>query len=873
MASEKLTPMMRQYKDLKEQYSDCLLFFRLGDFYELFFEDAVESSRLLNLTLTKRQEAPMCGVPYHALESYLGRLTRFGKKVAICEQISDPTLPGIVERDVVRVVTPGTTFDERLMEEKTNRFIVSVVFSEERKKIKIGLAICDLTTGLFQVSLLENIGALREEIFRLQPAECIIDAVEKSLPDFLKQFEKLPVFPHQFWEEPASFLAKHFGVKDLHGFGIPALPEILYAAALLLSYLRETQKSDLSHLNPPQLLTRQNEMILDETAIRNLELFTSLREGKREGSLISILDMTKTPMGGRTLRQWLLHPLREKIQIEKRLDAESEIQKNLTFKTKLPELLTQMLDLERLLGRISVGGGSARDILGIGISLKILEPTKEILSQAKSIFLQELREKLFSLGHLGNLHEQILSILVDTPPLAVKDGGMIRYGVSSGLDELRHLSSEGKGFIQKLQESEQQKTGIQSLKVRYNQIFGYYIEITKANLYLVPPHYIRKQTMVNAERFITPELKEYEEKILGAETKMRELEYEIFLRLRDEVKTHTREIQKAAQIFGILDVLVALAVVAEKNQYCRPEIGTAGSPLIIRNGRHPVVEQLSGGRFVPNDVELKSKDRGNGTKEARVILLTGPNMGGKSTYLRQTALIALLAHMGSFVPAEKAQIPLIDRIFTRVGATDNLVRGQSTFMVEMQETAQILHYATKDSLVILDEIGRGTSTYDGVSLAWAILEYLHDHIQAKTLFATHYHELIGVAEKLQHADNFSVAVKEQATENGQQATVVFLYRVLPGAVDRSYGIEVAKLAGLPQEVVTKAKNILNELEEGVMDQAIVQRVQEIKKNENQLDIFSTRPHRVIQELEKIEIEKITPLDALRKLDELKRMEK
>lgn len=856
MASDKLTPMMQQYRKLKEQYKDCLLFFRLGDFYELFFEDAVSCSRLLNLTLTKRQTAPMCGIPYHAIDSYLGRLTRAGKKVAICEQLSDPSLPGIVKRDVVRVVTPGTTFDERILDKKENRFLISVVFLEK----KIGLALCDVTTGIFQVARIENEEQLREEIFRLKPAECVVDAAEKTLPEFLKQFEKLPVFPHQFWDEPKDFLKKHFGVKDLRGFGIEDFDEVTAAAGLLLDYLVQTQKSDLGHIRPPQLITRGNEMILDETAIRNLEIFESLREGKREGSLISVIDATQTPMGGRTLRSWLMHPLHDKALIDGRLSAVSELIAGASARNEIENLLKGVLDLERLLARLSVGGGSGRDILGIAISLKILEPLGEILRNFKCEFIEDLRRQLGQLTALAVLRDKILNSIVEAPPLSVREGGLIKDGVNKELDELRAISREGKGFVSRMQEEEIKKTGINSLKVRFNQVFGYYIEITKANLAAVPPNYTRKQTLVNCERFITPELKEFEEKILGAETKINELEYALFLELKLEVCEAVRQIQQAAAVFGAADTLASFAAVAQRNRFCRPAILDEGEKLEIKNGRHPVVESLASGQFVPNDTLLSNEN-------ARLMLITGPNMGGKSTYLRQVALIAFLAHAGCYVPAEEAKIPLIDRIFTRVGASDNLVRGQSTFMVEMQEAAQILHYATKNSLIILDEIGRGTSTYDGVSLAWAILEYIHDKIAAKTLFATHYHELIGVVDKLSHAENHSVAVKEEA------GGIVFLYRVAAGAVDRSYGIEVARLAGLPAEVISGAKNILNDLEKGVLDQAIDARAKTGRQNEAQLDMFTMqRPHRAVEELKKIDVNKITPIEALQKLNELKELE-
>ncbi len=845
--------MMRQYKQMKEKYADAFLFFRLGDFYEMFFEDAVECSRLLNLTLTKRHTIPMCGVPHHAVENYLGRLTKLGKKVAICEQLSDPSLPGIVERDVVRVVTPGTTFDERILDQKANNFIIGIAFVEG----KIGLAACDATTGLFQVSSFESEEQLREEIFRIQPAECVVDKGEKNLPEFLKQFENLPVFPHQFWDEPGAYLAKQFGVKDLVGFGIAGMNEVSAAGALLFNYLAEMQKSKMTHVKPPQLVSRKNEMILDETAIRNLELFTSMKEGKREGSLLSVIDMTCTSMGGRMIRSWLFHPLNSKNEIEKRLDAVAENQNSLTFKMRLPELLNGVLDLERLVARLIVGTGNARDMLGIAISLKIIEPLSDLLGNASSEILKNLKNELGALGELTKLREKILNSVVEASPLSTKEGGIIRNGVNAELDDLRKISTEGKSYIQKMQEAEIARTKINSLKIKFNSVFGYYIEITKSNLSAVPADYIRKQTLVNAERYITPELKEYEEKVLGAEEKTKAIEYKIFVELRDEVKGKIKEIQSAAQIFATLDVILSFAFVAEKNHYVRPCILDAGGELLIKNGRHPVVENLAVGQFVPNDVEL--------TQAKKVMLLTGPNMGGKSTYLRQTALIVLMAHLGCFVPAESAQIPLTDRIFTRVGASDNLVRGQSTFMVEMQEAAQILHYATPRSLIILDEIGRGTSTYDGVSLAWAILEYIHDTVGAKTLFATHYHELIQVAEKLPRAANFSVAVQEE------KGGIVFLYRILPGAISRSYGIEVARLAGLPRGIISKAKNILSDLEEGVLDHAIANKAQSQKENEAQLDMFNNRPHRVIQELNKVDVNDMTPMEALKKLDELRKM--
>lgn len=860
---------MRQYRSLKDTYQDCILFFRLGDFYEMFGEDAIAGSRLLNLTLTQRNGTPMCGVPYHAAENYLSKLTRAGKKVAICEQLTDPSSAGIVERGVVRVVTPGTTFDDRLLDTKSNHFIVAVVMPVVADG-SIGFACADVTTGLLHVASLKNEESVREELLRLRPAECIVDAVLKEVPACLQNYESMPVFPHKLWDEPSDFLARFYGVKDMTGFGIAQMPEVIEAAALLVSYLKETQKSELTHLRPPVLRTHAGEMYLDQTALQNLELVAGMREGGREGSLLSVIDATTTAVGGRMLKSWLLHPSTRHEVIEGRLDAVSELHATPAVMGELPTVLTHVLDIERLLGRLSVGTGNARDMLGIGHSLAALEASKKLLVEIKTPLLKECYERLQKLGMLEVLRQKILTALVDEPPLSVREGGMIREGFSTELDTLRGIARDGKSFVQKLQEEEIQRTGITSLKVKFNTVFGYYIEITNSHLHKVPPNYTRKQTLVNAERFITPELKEFEEKILGAEGQIHDLEYELFVALRDEVKRHTRELQEAAEIFATLDVILSLALVAQRHNYVRPTLVAPGEALIIKDGRHPVVEFLSPGNFVPNDLQLGSSLNEEvvtdaSQKSARVLLITGPNMGGKSTYLRQTALIVLMAHVGSFVPARAAQIPITDRIFTRVGASDNLVRGQSTFMVEMQEAAQILTNATPHSLIILDEIGRGTSTYDGLSLAWAILDHIHTHIGARALFATHYHELISVAENLSHAANYAVSVKEE------KGGIVFLYRIVKGAVDRSYGIEVARLAGLPQAVLAKAKSILVDLEEGVIDEAVEKRARSEKLPENQLSIFNERPHRVLDELKNVDINQLTPLDALKKLDELKKI--
>ena len=854
--------MMKQYDVVKQKYADCMILFRLGDFYEMFESDAIEGSRILNLTLTKRQETPMCGMPYHAADGYIAKLTRVGKKVAVCEQLSDPTLPGIVTRDVVRVITPGTTFDSHIIEDKKNHYIVAVSVG---KSGVFGLACADITTGEFLVFDCENEGFLEEELSRLLPAECVVDRSEKNIPVSLRQYERMPVFPHDIWESGENVLKKQFSVSSLEVFGFNEKKHLIDASGLLMIYLADTQKSDLSHMKAPKLDTHSNELIVDDVALKNLELVHNMRDHSKDGTLLSVLDKTKTAMGGRLLRNRIMHPSCDAIVINNRLDAITKLAEVPLLKDGLSEALNGVLDIERLLAKLSVGAGNARDILGIGLSLntkKIFEQLLEPVSRDENLF-SELLKNLLQLNSLVALSEKIVFALVDEPPLSTKEGGMIRDGYNAELDELKKISRDGKTIIAEIQQKEIASTGINSLKIRYNNVFGYFIEITKANLSKVPANYIRKQTTVNGERFITPELKELEEKILTAETKSNEIEYKLFVELRALVHDHTRDLQSYSFVLANIDVLISLALVAQNNRYVRPQIVSACESLQIKDGRHPVIESLRSEHFIPNDVELSNK--------RRCVVITGPNMGGKSTYLRQAALIVLIAHIGSFVPASSAIIPLTDRIFTRVGASDNLVHGQSTFMVEMQETARILHYATANSLIILDEIGRGTSTYDGVSLAWSILEYIHNVVGAKTLFATHYHELISVADKLPNARNMSVQIKEE------KETIIFLYRVCDGAINRSYGVEVARLAGLPREVISKAKEILQDLEQGIVDEAVSGKMAQDKRqklvSESQLDLFvapiDARVHKVIKELDEMKIESMTPLEALNKLSQLK----
>lgn len=843
-----MTPMMEQYKQLKAQYPDAILFFRLGDFYEMFFEDAIEGSRLLQLTLTARNKgdhkAPMCGVPYHAAQNYIAKLTKLGKKVALCEQLSDPKLPGIVKRDVVRIITPGTTLDENVLEQKQNNFLGVIHMRSETDASPEGasgsctfeLAYTDVTTGECFSTSLSSEKELITELERLSPAEVI---VPKNSAVLLQKFSKL--FPRTF------FYTFENSAKN--------------ASEILIEYLQSTQKTSLQHLRKPQVYEVNDFMPLDEATLKNLELLTTLRENKKEGSLLWVLDKTITSMGGRLLRFFITHPLTHKDQIQQRLDAIEIFVREQKILLDVREVMGSILDLERLLGRLSLGHGNARDLAGLKDSLQTIPGIQKILQTAQASLLQQTLSALDSLPELVDLIERAI---VAEPPFSVSEGGMIADGYNIELDELKKISREGKGFIQKLQEEEIERTGIPTLKVRFNSVFGYYIEVSKAQAKNVPQDYIRKQTLVNAERYITPQLKEFEEKVLGAEEKIVALEKKLFEEVRLQVVAQAERIQQTARAVALLDVLSSLAITAIENRYCKPVLGEDGS-LKITSGRHPVVEKMSASAsFVANDIELDASKKS-------LILITGPNMGGKSTYLRQMALITLMAHLGSFVPAEKAEISLVDRIFTRVGASDNLIRGQSTFMVEMQETAYILQNATNKSLVILDEIGRGTSTYDGMSIAWAIMEYLHDSIGAKTLFATHYHELISLAEKLPRAANYSVAVKESAEEG-----VVFLYKILPGGVDRSYGIEVAKLAGLPEEVTAKARQILHDLEEGVVEAGIQKELAEKRLAEGQMGMFCERTPQSLQknptleELKKLDLNSLTPLQALNKLNDFKK---
>lgn len=864
----KLTPMMAQYKAIKANHQDAILMFRMGDFYEMFFEDALEASKILQIALTSRNKnsedkAPMCGIPYHAVDNYLVKLTRAGKKVAICDQMTEPNGKGIVQREVVRVVTPGTTFDENILQQKANNYLASIVQSGKSGQAgeQYAIAFCDVTTGEFKVTELADFRELETELMRLRPAECIAD--EELIQDnvFKSALQKIPqvsAFAYSYFGEAESELKKHFEINSLGVFGLEKKNLAMVAAGMLLNYLKETQKTELKHIRKIVYYQLSEHMLLDQAVIRNLELFFNNYDGKKENSLIAVLDQTMTPMGGRLLRNWLIHPLLDRGEVEARLNTVETLLQDSGLLRNLREKLSEIFDVERLLSRLSLGTGNARDLLAMKQSLMVVPEVRQIIEGKNE--LKFYAENLKELPELVGLIEKAI---VDEPPITVREGGMIKAGFHGELDELKSISTEGKTFIRDLQIREIQRTGISSLKVKFNKVFGYYIEISKANLSSVPDDYIRKQTLVNAERFITPELKEYEDKVLNAEERIKELEYELFYQVRMAVVKEIVAIQMIARALAKLDVFANFAYVAVKNNYCKPELKD-GRGLKIVNGRHPVIEQMNFSQsFVPNDCEFEEKKN--------FVLLTGPNMGGKSTYLRQVALIVLMAQIGSFVPAESVQIGIVDRIFTRVGASDNLARGESTFMVEMQEAAYILNNASERSLIIFDELGRGTSTYDGVSIAWAVMEYVHDKIGAKTLFATHYHELTELADKLACAVNMSVAVRENEREG-----VVFLYKVVSGGVDKSYGIEVAKLAGLPLEVIGRARGVLDELE--------TKHIQKTGVHKDQITMFEGprapghllgKEKEVLKALETLanlkgtDVNQLTPLQALQKINELK----
>ncbi len=795
----KLTPMMEQYQRIKREIPpDALLLFRLGDFYEMFFDDARQGAEILNLTLTRRNGVPMCGVPHHAAEGYMSKLVEAGCRVAICEQTSDPKPGQIVEREVTHILSPGSVSGLDLTAPDENRFLAALSPAGE----VYGLAYTDLSTGEFQVAEFSDWEACEEEFQRIAPQEWILP--EETKLEMMPEGAGRPV-PVDGWVfEPGQadlYLREHFAVQSLDGFGCQGMQAGISAAGALLYYAREVLKAGVDHLRALRPYQAESVLILDSTTRRNLELVESLSTAQSNTSLLKAMDHTSTAMGARQLRRWILAPLRDASALQARQLAVARLLEDVDLLDRLQEGLKEVRDLERLISRISQGSGSPRDVKSLELSLAPLVGLRELARQMEAPLADDLAERIHP---LPDLQDKIHEAIVDEPPLTSKEGGILKDGFDATVDEFREAMRDGKSWLADLQIKEQERTGIKSLKVRFNQVFGYYIEITKSHLDQVPEDYHRKQTLANAERFITPELKEMETKILGAEERVKQCEYERFQQLREEVATHTMTIQETARALAELDVLGGFAIVARLYHYIRPEIDTTGR-LLIEEGRHPVLEQLEGAeRFVPNDALLNHDD-------CRTVILTGPNMAGKSTYIRQVAIIALMAHTGSYVPASRAEVPIMDRIFTRVGASDDLSRGQSTFMVEMNETANILNNATEDSLVILDEIGRGTSTFDGLSIAWSVAEFLHSRIKARTLFATHYHELTELAAILKGVKNYNVAVREWHDQ------VIFLRKIVAGGTDKSYGIQVARLAGLPRDVIDRAKEILRNLEEQELD--------------------------------------------------------
>ncbi len=824
MSVEKeLTPMMAQYRRIKSELpKDALLLFRLGDFYEMFFEDAQTGAQLLNVALTKRGMIPMCGIPFHAMNNYIARLLKAGRKVAICDQVEEARPGQLVKREVTQILSPGTHFDERMLTAERNNFLAAIYAPGKT----FGLALVDLTTGSFKSTEVEGEAALLAELERLRPAEIIVPMESLALHNLLKgAFPILNGYDDWvFAPETAQFTVRdHFKVASLDGFGLKNKTAAIGAAGAVLHYLTQHLRRDVAHLTSLSCYQTSDYLNLDITTLRHLEILEPLhRDAPRTATLYGALNRTATPMGARRLRDWLSQPLADAQAIGRRQMTVQTWIENGEALEKFRTQLAQVRDLERTIGRLSAGSGNARDLIALRAALEQIPALKQILRDVSRQVINppedSLNEKVFAVAEdgagklpplLNELEAQLVELpdlveligraILDEPPLALKEGGLIRVSFDAALDELRGASRSGKDWIAKLQQDEIERTGIASLKVRFNSVFGYYIEVTRSNLDKVPPHYIRKQTIANGERFITPELKEMEGKILGAEERSIKLEYELFLRVREEVLGRLPEILQGASALAQLDVLASFAETARLYNYCRPTVGAEGM-VMIRDGRHPVLEQnLNEERFVPNDTHLGA--------DTQIAMITGPNMAGKSTYIRQVALLVLLAHTGSFIPAAEARIDLVDRIFTRIGASDDLARGQSTFMVEMSETANILNNATPRSLIILDEIGRGTSTFDGLSLAWSIVEYLHNQAGAKTLFATHYHELTELAGRLPRLKNFNVAVREW---NDQ---IVFLRKIVEGGTDKSYGIQVARLAGVPKSVLERAKEILHNLEE------------------------------------------------------------
>ena len=868
-----LTPMMQQYMETKKQYPDCILFYRLGDFYEMFFEDALTASRELEITLTgkncgQEERAPMCGVPYHAVEGYLSRLVSKGYKVAICEQMEDPKLAkGLVKREVVRIVTPGTNLNIQALEENKNNYIMCIAYFAG----KTGISVADVTTGDYYMTEVEDNRKLLDEVMKYAPSEIICNdafLVSGMELDDLKERLGIAIYslePHYFDDDLCrKCLMKHFGVNSLSGLGVEEFPNGVIAAGSLLSYLYDTQKIPLSHFThiEPYLVNRY--MLLDSSTRRNLELTETLREKQKRGSLLWVLDKTRTAMGARMLRSFLEQPLIHKNEMEERLDAVEAFCSNPVARDEIREYLNPIYDLERLLGKVSYKTANPRDLIAFRNSMEMLPHIKTVLKELPGTANEKIEQEM---DGLEDLYLLICDSIEEEPPITIREGGMIKAGYNEDIDNLRRAKTEGKNWLAELENAERERTGIKNLRVKYNKVFGYYLEVTKSYLNMVPEDYIRKQTLTNAERYTMPRLKELEDTILNAEDKLCTLEYDLFCEIRDRIAGEIERIQTTAKAVARLDVFCSFSLVAEQNHYVRPVLNEKGQ-INIKDGRHPVVEKMiEHDMFIPNDTYLDNNSH-------QIAVITGPNMAGKSTYMRQTALIVLMAQVGSFVPARQAAIGIVDRIFTRVGASDDLASGQSTFMVEMSEVAKILRNATRNSLLILDEIGRGTSTFDGLSIAWAVIEHISNRklLGAKTLFATHYHELTELEGKMNNVNNYCIAVKEKGDD------IVFLRKIIKGGADKSYGIQVARLAGVPDMVIDRAKEIVeqlsdNDITEKVQSISIVDGGAPARKQEHydeldleQISLFDTVTDAdVLDELKNVEVSTMTPLDALNTL--------
>ena len=862
------SPMMQKYLETKDQYQDCILFYRLGDFYEMFFDDAITASRELEITLTgkecgQKERAPMCGVPYHAAETYIARLIAKGYKVAICEQLSDPkTTKGMVERGVIRVVTPGTIIESNMLEERKNNFIMSIF----KTGIYFGISLCDVSTGEFYSSEIKetnNFASLLDEIARFNPAELVVNSMMYDCKEEIKTIkERFGIYITKFEDEYFTLncekIKQQFNLVDNNSKQIENIEEKQLAVAsinALLEYLNQTQKTNLEHINKIIIYNISKYMSLDINARRNLEITEKLRDKTKKGTLLWVLDKTSTSMGGRLLRRWLNDPLIDVCEINNRLNAVKELKDGVMLRGDIIDSLKKVYDIERLAGKMAYGSANARDMISLKNSLAKLPEVKTTLSNCKSNLLKSIYENI---DELQDIYTLIETAIVDDPPIGVKEGGLIKLGYNPEIDELKKAATEGKSWIIKIEADEREKTGIKNLKVGFNKVFGYYIEVTKSNLSQVPERFIRKQTLTNAERFITEELKSIEDKVLGAEERVINVEYDVFVKIRDEISKNIKRLQKTATAVSTLDVLASFAQVAEDMNYCMPQVQDNGI-IDIKDGRHPVIEKmLPTGSFVQNDTYLDKN-------ENKLAIITGPNMAGKSTYMRQVALITLMAQVGSFVPAQEAKIGVVDKIFTRVGASDDLSMGQSTFMVEMMEVATILKEATANSLVILDEIGRGTSTYDGLSIAWAVADFIanKEKCGAKTLFATHYHELTQLEEELEGVKNYHIAVKEKGED------IIFLRKILRGGTDESYGIHVAKLAGVPKPVTQKANEILRTLER----KSILANKKTEKENkkvvEGQFDMFNYKLAEIAHDLDEVDLNSLTPIDALNTLVKIK----